>query len=130
MQKHTPPLLIAILLICPYFCLGELAGGMDALHDSGSCSCSRHQSGSETPEVPSENQPDCLCHGAGAVSDGLRTAQAESLLPLAIGSWLPEVSSLTSAGPSLAALSFEPSHQFPPYSTGRDVCTLLGILLL
>jgi len=134
MRRATPQLLIAILLICPYFCLGEIAGGMNALHDSDSCSCSGHScfghSSQSDGEAPNESQSDCLCHGAGAVADGLRTAQAESLLSLTIGSWLPDAVSLTSDVPSLTAISFEPPHQFPPFSTGRDVCALVGILLL
>ncbi len=134
MQKFTPPLLIAILLICPYFCLGELAGGMVALHDLGSCSCTRyqaeHQSGSETPDTPNNGQPDCLCHGAGAVADGLKSAQTESMLSLTIRSGLLDVAPLTSACHSLAATSFELPHQFPPLSCGRDVCALTGVLLL
>ena len=130
MRKNTPQLLIAILLACPYFCLGEMAGGMNALHDSCCYSCSGHPSPSsgETPDSPDESQPDCLCHGA--ITGGARTTQVDFMAPLTISGWLLDAASSASAGPSWATLSFKLPHQFLPFSTGRDVCALTGALLL
>ena len=82
--------------------------------------------GDETPQSPNEHDEDCFCHGA--IFDGSRTADDESTCPVAI-QWVLEVASPTNQ-PSLAAVSFELPHSFPPFSTGRDVCALTCTLLL
>jgi len=73
-----------------------------------------------------ESDADCLCHGA--IFDGSRIADEEWTSSPAIN-WLLEVAP-SSTNLSLAAVSFEPPHQFPPFSTGRDVCALTCTLQL
>jgi hypothetical protein len=73
-----------------------------------------------------ESDTDCLCHGA--IFDGSRTDDNESLSPPVINWVLDVASPFTNL--SLAAVSFEPPHQFPPFSTGRDVCALTCTLQL
>ena len=146
MRSPISQLLIVVLLVCPYFCIGQIASGMAASHAPGLCSCSPSScprmlgdspqiasecpspSDDKTPEAPNKSRPDCLCHGAGAVGDGLRTVQVEDS-PM-IHHWLSDSTPLTTAVSCLTAISFEPPHQFPPFSTGRDVCALVGTLLL
>jgi len=139
MRTITTLLLIAFVLICPYYCMGGTASRVCALQDSASCICTGQvgiedscQSNDQTPDMPAEGQPDCLCHGAIAV--GLRATQVDFDMPLALSNWnldlLASFSSCSAGSPSLAALTFELPHQFPPFSTGRDVCELKCVFLL
>ncbi|HUG67145.1 MAG TPA: hypothetical protein VMM76_05315 [Pirellulaceae bacterium] len=121
-------LLIAIVLICPYLCLGGETGSESASRVTVGCTCcSDHpeQPGGETPRSPADQDTDCLCHGA--IFDGSRTDDSELSRPTI--NWVLDVAS-TFTNLSLAAVSFEPPHQFPPFSTGRDVCALTCTLQL
>jgi len=59
--------------------------------------------------------------------DGVRTAEVSMVLPPATHWWLDDAA-LTSSELSPAVSTLEPPHQFPPLSTGRDVCTLTCVL--
>lgn len=122
-------LLIAIVLMSPQLCLGEAAGVTGAPSEAGGCSCAEHKdhSGGETPQPSDENEPDCLCRGA--IMDGVRSTELDSSTPLAV-EWLIDDAILSSMALSLADSASEPPHQFPPFSTGRDVCVLTCALLL
>ncbi len=126
----TTYLLIAVVLICPYLCLGEAVHGVVvSCHDSACC-CDKPQDSShdQTPESPTERDEDCLCHGA--IFGASRTADDELTAPAAMSMhWVLEIASSTT-NLSLAAVSFESPHQFPPFSTGRDVCALTCTLQL
>ena len=79
LRISTTYLLIAIVLIAPQLCLGDVGDAVDA---GGSCCCAKHHdcSGGETPQSPEENEPDCLCKGA--VMDNVRSTGLElSALP-------------------------------------------------
>ncbi len=130
MQRTTVTfLLIAIILFCPYLCLGEEAGSESAPSLISCCYCIELQdrSSNETPETPNDNEPDCQCHGA--IMDGVRPAVPDLSTQPAIN-WLIDDAVLFPIHLSLETGSFEPPHQFPPFSTGRDVCALTCTLLL
>lgn len=121
--------LIAVVLICPYMCLGEAVHGAVAPCQKSACCCGEDRedsSGDRTPESPTDRDEDCLCHGA--IFDASRSADDELASPATM-QWLLEVASAPT-NLSLAAVSFEPPHQFPPFSTGRDVCALTCTLQL
>ena len=128
----TTYLLIAVVLICPYLCLGEAAYGAGVSSHECGCCCDEQQdqdsSHDQTPESPTERDEDCLCHGA--IFGASRTAADELTAPAAMSMhWVQEIASSTT-NLSLAAVSFESPHQFPPFSTGRDVCALTCTLQL
>ncbi|REJ65704.1 MAG: hypothetical protein DWQ31_17355 [Planctomycetota bacterium] len=125
----TSHLLFAIVLMSPYLCLGEAAGAISAPHQGGGCSCAKHnhESGGETPQPSDENEPDCLCRGA--IMDGVRSTELDSSMPLTVV-WLIDDAVLAPTAISLADTSSEPPHQFPPFSTGWDICVLTCALLL
>lgn len=125
----TSHLLIAIVLTCPYLCLGEVASASGESCQAGSCSCAKHQDQAtgETPQPFHENESDCLCRGA--ITGGVRPAELDFSAPLAID-WLSDDAICSFAALSLADTSSEPPHQFPPFSTGRDICVLACALLL
>ena len=120
--------LIAIVLICPQLCWGEAVGAAGGTGDAGGCCCAEHhdRSGGETPQSSDENGTDCLCQGA--IMDGVRSTEFESLVPL-VAPFVDDAI-LCSAALSLADASSEPPHHFPPLSTGRDICVLTCALLL
>lgn len=125
----TSYLLICIVLISPQLCLGESASAIGVPCAAGGCSCGEHpgHSSDETPRPSDENEPDCLCRGA--IVDGARSTESDWSLQLAVD-WLIDDAILSTAALSLADSCSEPPHQFPPFSTGRDVCVLTCALLL
>jgi len=122
--------LIVVVLICPYSCLGDEAGLESSSCSIDCCSCS-HQTewpDGETPTSPADQDSDCLCHGAITDSQ-LKTAELDQANP----QWfyrLDDGAALSAVGSFLVSISFEPPHQFPPFSTGRDVCMLTCTLVL
>ena len=128
MQTAVSKLLIALVLICPYLCLDEAVGAVVASYPTSSCCChdQEESSGDKTPESPNDSDSDCLCHGA--IFDGSRVSDDELMSSPAFN-WLFEVTSAPT-NLSLADVSFEPPHQFPPFSSGRDVCMLTCTLQL
>lgn len=124
----TSYILIVIVLTSPPLCLGEAASAMGARNDAGGCSCASHRdhSSGENPEPSDESEPDCLCQGAIVDVRG-----TELDLPATIVvDWLISDIDLSSTALSLSETSSGPPHQFPPLSTGRDVCILSCALLL
>ena len=120
-------LLIAVLLICPYLCLGEAVGATAAPLYTASCSCcgTPTESGDKAPERPAEDEPDCLCHGAivdvsrveiGAVNAG------EFVMACGVD---PHSCSPVSVLDSRLFFS-----QFPPFYSGRDLCIWCALLLI
>lgn len=129
LRTATSHLLIAIVLVCPYLCLGEAVGEIIVTcHGCGSeCFHDQCQPNDETPDAPSRSDSDCLCHGA--ITDGVRSVEFDLDLSLNID-WIGGTT-LTPAIPTLFAdTSLEPPHHFPPFSTGWDVCVLTCALLL
>lgn len=119
---RTAHILIALVLACPYFCMGNALGSMPTGCSSGCC-CPQNDPGQENPEAPADG--DCLCHGAVVDADA-RTADLDLTIPL---SWLfVDVAWLTH--PALSYITFETPHHFPPFSTGRDICALTCTLLI
>ncbi len=120
LRLATTILLTAHLLICPYRCLGDAAGGGDAPCQASSC-CVHDQpdaTGDESPKSPGENESDCLCHGA--IMDNPRVADDKLISSPAV-SWLPDLAGCPT-NLSLAADAFGAPCQGPSFSTGRDVC--------
>ena len=124
----TTYLLIAVVLACPYQCLGEPVREASAPGQKSTCCCDdqHHSPGEETPQSPNECDEHCLCQGA--IFDGSRMADDDLISSIAMQCVLEFTS--PAIQPSLVALSFESPHQFPPFSTGRDVCALTCTLLL
>ena len=121
-------LLIVVLLSCPYQCLGKIVReGRAPCQKSAMCCRDQDQSPDDkTPPSPNERGDNCLCHGA--VFDGSWMADDELTSPVVMH-WVLEVTSPTIPR-SLVAVSFESPQQFPPFSTGRDVCALTCTLQL
>ena len=123
-------LLIVAVLACPYLCLGEASGAPVASCKADHCRCPHNgdRSGREAPQSPADESGDCLCYGA--IVDGLRSVDLDYSPAVAV-TWLDGDSLLSPIGTSLAlgAISFEQPHQFPPLSSGRDVCALTCALL-
>jgi hypothetical protein len=120
-------IVIAVVLACPYLCMGEMSGSPFATCARG-CDCSQNEPEPESPGTPADHDPDCLCHGA-VVDGGLRTANLDSATLLTLSGLVAETK-LGSAGAVHTSIAFEPPHHFPPFSTGRDVCALTCTLLL
>ncbi len=119
-------LLITVVLACPYLCLGEARDSVGSTCTSG-CGCSQNPPADESPE-PSDDDPDCLCHGAVVDAD-VRIANLDLVTPLTL-SWLVANSTMGSTSTVLARFDFEQPLHFPPFSTGRDVCALTCTRLL
>jgi len=141
MRIITSQLLMAVLLLCPYLCMGKLASHGGSSIDAGVCCCAvprdlgrscpasdKGPASDEDPSLPVESQADCLCQGA--ISDVSRTVQVEIRLPLSGSVCSFEATGSTLVNPSLTAPSFESSQQPVPFVTGRNVCALSGVLLL
>ncbi len=126
-QLRIAHLIIAVVLACPYFCMGHVSGSTSAICETG-CGCSHSQS-QENPGEPVDHAPDCLCQGA--VVDGeVRSADFEFSVPLSVN-WL--VTDITFLGPRCSVpscIAFESPHSFPPFSSGRDVCALTCTFLI
>lgn len=127
LRTTLPHLLILIVLICPYLCLGEEAGE-DGAACATICSCAseRDSSRHESPGPPLDYDPTCLCHGAIVVQ--LTTVEVDHSNPLL--DWHGDTTVALAKCPILASVSFESPHQFPPFSSGRDVCALTCAFLL
>ena len=122
----TPQLLIMLVLICPQLCRGKAVVAPCEAH--GCCCAERSDSsGNETPAPSDESEPDCLCQGA--IMDNVRSTELDLPTPLAVN-WRIDDPILSSSALFLAEMSLEPPHQFPPFSSGRDVCVLACALLL
>ena len=122
-------LLIAVVLICPYCCLGKDARQSTSHSPPVSCSCCSKPAPSDdqAPRSPDEGDPDCLCHGA--IMNGSKALCSEATADEIVISLLD----LDDDGLSCSLLatlgSTLPSH-FPPFSTGRGICALTCALLL
>jgi hypothetical protein len=130
LQPAISYVLIAVVLICPYACLGDEAGWESSFCSIDGCCCSHEPAppGGETPTSPEDEDSNCLCHGA-IFDSQLRTTDLDQANP----QWfyrLGNGATLSAVGSSLVSISFEPPHQFPPFSTGWDVCRLTCTLVL
>ncbi|MCA9247578.1 MAG: hypothetical protein KDA42_10695 [Planctomycetales bacterium] len=127
-QRFATHLSIAIVLVCPYLCLGSAEGcsTADVQKDKCCCHCDSREANDDAPPTPRDSGPDCLCHGA--VIDGakieLQTFADDSALVATL--YLP--TSMFVEAQSVA-VSPHPCH-FPPGSSGRDLCALNCALLL
>ena len=126
-QMRIAHIIIAVVLACPYLCMGESSGSASAMCETG-CGCSQNQPEPESPGEPADHDPDCLCRGA--VVDGeVRTDDFDLSSPQTISCRVIDTPSV-STDSGLTSLSFEPSNHFPPFCTGKDVCVLTCTLLI
>ncbi len=131
-QRTTVHLLVGVLLGCPFFCLSELGREKGAEVRAPSCACCSPESSDSQPchDGSNREQKDCLCRGAIMFPAERVEGGDVEVTPLsAIDHYLevtntPVAQSAGEAGPS----SF-PSHS-PPFSSGREICALTGVLLL
>jgi hypothetical protein len=122
-------LLVALLLICPYLCLGEWAGVMGAHSPEVGCSCGeRPETDDNAPKSPADKAPDCLCRGA--ILDSGRCAELDAEEPLLAIDWTIDDALSSSTGVFSSAIACEGSGHFPPVCSGRDICSLVCVLLL
>jgi hypothetical protein len=129
MQAATACFLIAVVLLCPYCCLGEKAGsGVSHTSAIGCCCCGeRGDSDNDAPQRPEEGDSDCLCRGA--IFEGVRVEALDDSASLIV---TPVVIAEADA-PSVSVtgnVDFPCACHFPPLSTGRDLCALCCALLL
>ena len=124
-------LLSAVLLGCPFICLGEGAGTSCA--DVACCDCQDQEPArneSPTPDGPVEDESDCLCHGAIAGADGpsiVSDLENEVRFVEDVDDLLAGAHSVVNR--AVESLPFRASH-FPPLSSGRDICALINARLL
>jgi len=121
-------LLIGVLLACPYLCASESPSCVTPCQ-TGGCSCHNHndRSDEQSPQSPDGSHPDCLCHGA--TIEWVRPADLGEPAPPAIIWLIDDFIPMTISLP-VSAASSERLHPFPPFATGRDICTLRGLWLI
>ena len=119
-------LIIAVVLACPYFCMGHVSGSTSAICKTG-CGCSQTQS-QDNPGEPADHAPDCLCQGA--VDGDVHSADLELVLPLTVDWFDTDIAFLNPRCSVPSCIAFELPHNFPPFSTGRDVCALTCSFLI
>lgn len=120
-------LIIVVVLACPYFCMGHVAGSTSAICESG-CGCSHGQS-QDSPGEPADPAPDCLCQGA--VVDGeVRSTDIELSVPHSVNGLACDIALVGRTCSVSSRIAFESPHSFPPFSTGRDVCALTCTFLI
>ena len=118
-------LIIAVVLACPYFCMGHVSGSTSAICETG-CGCSHSQSQDGEPADPA---PDCLCQGA--VVDGeVRSTDIELSVPHSVNGLACDIALVGRTCSVSSRIAFESPHSFPPFSTGRDVCALTCTFLI
>ncbi len=120
--------LIVLVVVCPYFCMGEDAGASDAQASANPCCCKDGpiDGDNRAPQPQDQSDSDCLCHGA--IVDGVNAQTAEFGTDLFVTDLLDLSSGAVPLKPSID-LSLGVCH-FPPLLTGRDVCALTCALLL
>ena len=121
-------LLIAIVLTCPYLCIGDALAVSVCAEQVVACGCTQGTPGQENPGNPAESSPDCLCHGA-VVDGNVRTVHLDWATQVGLSWFMADVGS-SLCRITLASIAFEPAHQFPPFPTGRDLCALTCTFLI
>jgi len=122
-------LLIFVVLSCPFLCRGVESSVSAPTCESHCCKCSETKSPADdqTPSPTNGSDSDCFCQGA--IFDGRRPVDIDEAAPPVIARLFYD-SVLPIDAIAVVGHSFESPHQFPPLSTGRDVCTLKCALLL
>ncbi len=124
-------LLSAVLLGCPFICLGEAVG--TSCGEFACCDCQDQEpapGACPMPDGPVEDEPDCLCRGAIAGADGPSiVSDLENEVR-----FIEDIDVLLAGAHSVVnrfveSLPFRASH-FPPLSSGRDICALISARLL
>ena len=126
--------LIANVLTCPYFCMGQIGAGGSPCSELRTCSCcskscSSRPSGrdQDTPKVPRESGGNCLCHGA--IIDGVKPSEYEIAGADHSFALLAPQNEILGCSP-LSQHSQLFFSQFSPLCSGRELCTLICALLI
>ena len=131
-RQTTVGLLVCVLLGCPFFCLLELDGEEGAEARALSCACCSPDSSENQPYHDDSNceQKDCLCRGAIMFS-GSRVADGDVGVTqiLAVDPYLAVTNTRVAQSAGGAGVCLF-SSRFPPFSSGREICALTGVLLL
>ncbi|GIW93148.1 MAG: hypothetical protein KatS3mg110_1189 [Pirellulaceae bacterium] len=123
----THYLLIALVLVCPYFCMGDGAAVQGAAREVyGCCPCGEHASQPHQPPAPCECRWDCLCRGAVADGGSRLTGAAAEMAVAWFGGDPTEHHSTSNS----AYLDLDSPHQFFLVFSGRDSCALKCAWLL
>lgn len=125
-------LLVVVLLGCPFFCLSELDREKVAEAPVASCACCSPESSDSQPchDGPNRERKDCLCRGAIMLPAMRVTINEVEITPLsAIDRYLVVTNMPVADEAGEAGSSSFPVH-FPPFSSGREICALTGVLLL
>jgi len=131
-HQTTVHLLVSVLLACPFLCFLRLGGGEGAEARALSCACCSPDSSDSQPchDGSNREQKDCLCHGAIMVP-AMRVADGEAgVTPLAAVDHYFEVTNRPVAEIAGRVGASSLSSHFPPFSSGREICALTGVLLL
>ena len=126
MNLRVACLMIAVVVMCPHLCMGELSVSTSMCQTI--CGCSQNETGPADPGAPADHNHDCLCDGAVANGE-VRTDDCDLRAPQAF-SYECIVTPSVYTDSRLTFISFERSHHFPPLATGRDVCALTCTLLI
>ena len=131
-RQTTVHLLVGVLLGCPFVCLSELGREKGTEARALSCACCSPESSDSQPchDGSNREQKDCLCGGA-VMFPAVRVEGGDvEVTPLsAIDHYLEVTNTPVAESAGEAGLAFFPSH-FPPFSSGREICALTGVLLL
>jgi hypothetical protein len=127
MRTALSSILIALVVVCPYFCLGNIAGDAGARTTACSCCQTCGTSGDECPGNSDTGEPDCLCHGAILSKvESSESAADNFCVHIAISSLVDNRLN----GIASSALDESLSSHFPPLSSGREICSLICVQLL
>ncbi|GEM_PF-5858786 len=130
LRTATSWLLAAVLLVCPYGCLGkELGGGRSLLSRAlGCCGHCGTEQGTK-PASPSSCTPeaDCLCHGAVLQHRALDTPLEQT--PPIFGQPVGQVPQLLPGTelPAPGVFPYEDLFRLRP--AGRALCAQISVLL-
>ena len=130
-------LLVLVLAGCPYFCLAESPGAVTEMAAARPCShcnsCPRSDDRVPTDDRTDTGCGNCLCHGAvlygWKVESQQRVESPESRVQSRNGFVLYQLAS-SQFYSRLSTLNSQLSCHFPPSSTGREICALIGVRLL
>ena len=128
-RTFTAPVLVILVLVCPYLCLGASTNDRAGRTSVVGCSCCKTpvDENKTAPRAPDRSDSDCLCRGAvfNIAKMKIDYGHDESLVTMRVVAWSEETGAW-----SHTAYDFSHACHFPPGSNGREVCALTCSLLL
>jgi hypothetical protein len=142
MRAPVAYLLIALMLACPYLCMGgecfpagDVGEGVTRSTPAACCrSCCDQQlpqSDDQSPDPAHEGNSDCLCHGAIYESRAKSPGCGDhDLFACWVSTTGPQSADACILSPAAHHDHAPLSQHFPPLITARDLCALTCALLL